>query len=128
MRRRALRRLEEEEGQYLQIPFVVPTVVKQVREKTSPIASLVFAIGALLLFVAFMLQFVSWVSLKIPSFIPFPITPITIPAEVMAWVPIIFAAGAALSIISIIINPSAGKFLVTIIFIIGYLALALGWI
>jgi hypothetical protein len=103
-------------------------VVKQVREKTSPIASLVFAIGALLLFVAFMLQFVSWVSLKIPSFIPFPITPITIPAEVMAWVPIIFAAGAALSIISIIINPSAGKFLVTIIFIIGYLALALGWI
>jgi hypothetical protein len=125
LRRRALRRLEEEEGQYLQIPFIVPTVVKQVREKTSPIASLVFAIGALLLFVAFMLQFVSWVSLKIPSFIPFPIT---IPAEVMAWVPIIFAAGAALSIISIIINPSAGKFLVTIIFVIGYLALALGWI
>lgn len=125
MRRRALRRLEEEEGQYLQIPFVVPTVVKQVRERTSPIASLVFAIGALLLFVAFMLQFVSWVSLKIPSFIPFPIT---IPAEVMAWVPIVFAAGAALSIISIIINPSAGKFLVTIIFVIGYLALALGWI
>ena len=125
MRRRALRRLEEEEGQYLQIPFVVPTVVKQVRERTSPVASLVFAIGALLLFVAFMLQFVSWVSLKIPFFIPFPIT---IPAEVMAWVPIIFAAGAALSIISIIINPSAGKFLVTIIFVIGYLALALGWI
>jgi hypothetical protein len=125
LRRRALRRLEEEEGQYLQIPFVVPTVVKQVRERTSPIASLVFAIGALLLFVAFMLQFVSWVSLKIPFFIPFPIT---IPAEVMAWVPIVFAAGAALSIISIIINPSAGKFLVTIIFVIGYLALALGWI
>jgi hypothetical protein len=125
LRRRALRRLEEEEGQYLQIPFIVPTVVKQVRERTSPIASLVFAIGALLLFVAFMLQFVSWVSLKIPFFIPFPIT---IPAEVMAWVPIVFAAGAALSIISIIINPSAGKFLVTIIFVIGYLALALGWI
>jgi len=125
LRRRALRRLEEEEGQYLQIPFVVPTVVKQVRERTSPIASLVFAIGALLLFVAFMLQFVSWVSLKMPFFIPFPIT---IPAEVMAWVPIVFAAGAALSIISIIINPSAGKFLVTIIFVIGYLALALGWI
>ena len=125
MRRRTLRRLEEEEGQYLQIPFVVPTVVKQVRERTSPIASLVFAIGALLLFVAFMLQFVSWVSLKMPSFIPFPIT---IPAEVMAWVPIVFAAGAALSIISIIINPSAGKFLVTIIFVIGYLALALCWI
>jgi len=125
LRRRALRRLEEEEGQYLQIPFVVPTVVKQVRERTSPVASLVFAIGALLLFVAFMLQFVSWVSLKIPFFIPFPIT---IPAEVMAWVPIVFAAGAALSIISIIINPSAGKFLVTIIFVIGYLALALGWI
>jgi hypothetical protein len=125
LRRRALRRLEEEEGQYLQIPFIVPTVVKQVRERTSPVASLVSAIGALLLFMAFMLQFVSWVSLKIPSFIPFPIT---IPAEVMAWVPIVFAAGAALSIISIIINPSAGKFLVTIIFVIGYLALALGWI
>jgi hypothetical protein len=125
LRRRALRRLEEEEGQYLQIPFVVPAVVKQVRERTSPVASLVFAIGALLLFVAFMLQFVSWVSLKMPSFIPFPIT---IPAEVMEWVPIVFAAGAALSIISIIINPSAGKFLVTIIFVVGYLALALGWI
>jgi hypothetical protein len=126
LRRRILRRLGEgEDQQYLQIPFVVPTVVKEVKEKASPLASFLFVIGALLLFVAFALQLISWVASKLPSFIPFPIT---IPAELLAWLPIMFVAGVALSIISIIISPSTGKFLLTLVFAVGYLALALGWI
>lgn len=106
---------------YEQIPYI--PIVEYVRKKTSPIASIAFFFGGLLLFIAVIIQVIVWLGTRIP--LPLPLL---IFVELVTWVPVMFAAGLVLAIIGIIIDPTAGKIATTILLALIYAAFVLGWV
>jgi len=123
MNRRVLRRLQEEDDRYLQIPYGVPVVGGIIKEKTSPIGSALYIFGGFLMLASFLISLLNWIITKMPLLLP-----ITIPAEFMMFVPWMFGIGIVLSIISMFIQPTAGKIVLTIFLALGYASIALGWL
>jgi len=118
VRRRVLRRVPSPNAHQITI---LPTYPQPVRRAASVLGTVLYAPGALLLLVSFTAVLLNWLAGMLGD--------ATIPAllaPLLPWLPVLFAAGAALSVVGTILSPSVEKFVLTVVFVAGFLAIWLG--
>jgi len=91
------------------------------RRATSALGSLLYAPGAILLLAAFGIALLNWLA----TMLGVPMLP-DILAPYVAWTPVLFVIGIALSVLGSVLDPSVNKFVLLFVLAAGYLAIWLG--